>query len=489
MGVLARHGTTSNDTGGAFGDPMGSPRSATFQRMATIEQRAQSVRVCWRLGGTRDGARMSAPFTAADPAAALKLAEQAKKLIEAYQHRITRDEVLRIVLGEEATPRAGDITLAAWVKLWYEDRKPVNPDVPGMDDIQLDTLDKYMQIMRSRVLPYLGHKFLTELTAEEGGEKTLKEWIKALRKSRVKRTKSNPAGRLISASSVRAAHVVLHMVLGAAVPRFIPFNPVARQGGERKNRLGLPKAPPFEGMFLAPWEVERIHSLCDDQIKDLWFVLVNTGLRLGELLVLRAQDVTVEGKEPEVRVRRALKSDHTIGLPKSETSMRPVSVSTDVALALAARCKGKRPRDLVFPCPGKKRTTGAERTWAENNLYRRHWLPAVAAAMRCDEHPPPEPPKPARGPRRKLRHDEVSTCACPGVLRRRPRLHDGRHTHATDLIRDGWELHDVQRRLGHASPVTTLTIYGHAWDGPKRKMLDELAERRRRKLLLDDEAA
>ncbi|MEV5211421.1 tyrosine-type recombinase/integrase [Micromonospora sp. NPDC053740] len=457
--------------------------------MATIEHRAQSVRVCWRLGGTRDGARMSAAFAAPDPADALALAQQAKKLVEAYGHRITREEVLRVVLPEEETPSPGGIILADWVKLWYEDRKPVNPDVPGMDDIQLDTLDKYMQIMKSRVLPYLGHKYLTELTAEESGEATLKEWVRALRKSRVKRTKNNPGGKPISASSVRAAHVVLHMVLGAAVPRFIPFNPVARQGGERKNRLGLPKARAFEGMFLDVWEVERITQYCDDQIRDLWFVLVNTGLRLGELLVLRVQDVTVEGKEPEVRVRRALKSDGSIGLPKSETSVRAVSVSTEVAAVLAARCKGKGPRGLIFPCPGKKKTKGAEQTWSENNLYRRHWLPAVAEAMRCSEHPPPDPPKPARGPLRKLRHDEVSTCACPGVLRRRPRLHDGRHTHATDLIRDGWELHDVQRRLGHASPVTTLTIYGHAWDGPKRKMLDELAERRRAKLLRDDEAA
>nr|WP_281583258.1 tyrosine-type recombinase/integrase [Verrucosispora sp. WMMC514] len=239
-------------------------------------------------------------------------------------------------------------------------------------------------------------------------------------------------------------------------------------------------------MFLTPGEVERIHAHCDRQIADMWLVLVRTGLRLGELLVLRVQDVTVEGDEPEVRVRRALKHGGRIGLPKSATSIRAVTVDSEVAVLLARRCKGKGPRELVFPCPGKK---SGERTWRENNLYRRHWLPSIAAAMRCEQHPPPEPPKPARGPRRKLRPDEVSTCGCPGVLRRRPRLHDGRHTHATDLIRAGWELHDVQKRLGHASPLTTLTIYGHAWDGPKRAQLDELAERRRQRLMADDEAA
>src|SRR5690606_25245957 len=177
---------------------------------------------------------------------------------------------------------------------------------------------------------------------------------------------------------------------------------------------------------------------CDPLIADMWYVLVNTGLRLGELLVLRPMDVTVDGDEPEIRVTRGLKKNDKIGYPKSAKSRRVVPVSTDVAEVLRARCEGKRPRDLLFPCPGPKKTRGAERTWRENNLNRRHWQPAVAAAMRCDKHPPPPPPKPKSGPTRKLRPDEVSTCTCPGVLRRRPRMYDGRHTHASDLIRAGW---------------------------------------------------
>jgi len=36
------------------------------------------------------------------------------------------------------------------------------------------------------------------------------------------------------------------------------------------------------------------------------------------------------------------------------------------------------------------------------------------------------------------------------------RPHLFRHTHATDLIRDGWEMAHVQKRLGHASIQTTV---------------------------------
>jgi integrase/recombinase XerD len=36
-----------------------------------------------------------------------------------------------------------------------------------------------------------------------------------------------------------------------------------------------------------------------------------------------------------------------------------------------------------------------------------------------------------------------------------------RHTHATELIRDGWDCAYVQKRLGHASVQTTLDAYAH----------------------------
>jgi integrase len=39
-----------------------------------------------------------------------------------------------------------------------------------------------------------------------------------------------------------------------------------------------------------------------------------------------------------------------------------------------------------------------------------------------------------------------------------------RHTHATELLRSGWDVAKVQKRLGHASAQTTLNIYTHLTD-------------------------
>jgi integrase len=41
-------------------------------------------------------------------------------------------------------------------------------------------------------------------------------------------------------------------------------------------------------------------------------------------------------------------------------------------------------------------------------------------------------------------------------------IHDLRHTHATHLLQEGWPVPTVSRRLGHANPGITLTIYTHA---------------------------
>ncbi|WP_306858847.1 tyrosine-type recombinase/integrase [Arthrobacter bambusae] len=66
-----------------------------------------------------------------------------------------------------------------------------------------------------------------------------------------------------------------------------------------------------------------------------------------------------------------------------------------------------------------------------HKLYWHHyWVPAVEAAQ-------------ARG------------------LKKAPRIHALRHTHASWLIQEGVSLFTVSRRLGHASTRTTEQVYGH----------------------------
>ena len=49
------------------------------------------------------------------------------------------------------------------------------------------------------------------------------------------------------------------------------------------------------------------------------------------------------------------------------------------------------------------------------------------------------------------------------------RLHDTRHTHATVLLTARVPVHVVSERLGHASPVVTMTVYAHVLPGSQRE--------------------
>jgi integrase len=50
-----------------------------------------------------------------------------------------------------------------------------------------------------------------------------------------------------------------------------------------------------------------------------------------------------------------------------------------------------------------------------------------------------------------------------GLAAPQPSLHDLRHSHASMLIALDVPLIEVQRRLGHRKPDTTLRIYAHQW--------------------------
>jgi integrase/recombinase XerD len=63
-------------------------------------------------------------------------------------------------------------------------------------------------------------------------------------------------------------------------------------------------------------------------------------------------------------------------------------------------------------------------------------------------------------------------------LRATPHLF--RHTHATELLRAGWDAAYVQRRLGHAQIQTTVNTYGHLSTGDMGEMFARYQRERAR---------
>ena len=426
--------------------------------MASIEQRGESVRVVWRLGGGRAGAKQSCSFSGGTEEARLKTAETAKLLIEARHHNMTRDEVYRAILGGNSEPVDQVPTFRQWGADWIALRR-------GLRDVEPGTLDRYEAALRNRAYPYLGGMRLTDISRDVVMAYTA--WLGGNTVTRGRRSRRNKAVVPISANTVGYGFSVVRMCLGAAVPRWLPANPAARQPGERKNSVGLPKKEKFEAIFLSPAEIAILMRFCKPTIRDLVSVALRTGLRRGELMALEAQHVVFKRSGgATILVRKTVKDNDSIGIPKSEAGRRDVSVHRDVAELLRKLVAGKRPTALVFASPSGKR-------WPKTTLES-HWARSVADARRCPQHLPPRRPQSANGKVPYWDNDDVSVCDCEGVLRRAPRLHDLRHTHASALIDQGWHAKKIQTRLGHANYMITMDTYGHLMDTGNEQELDDV---------------
>jgi integrase/recombinase XerD len=53
-----------------------------------------------------------------------------------------------------------------------------------------------------------------------------------------------------------------------------------------------------------------------------------------------------------------------------------------------------------------------------------------------------------------------------------------RHTHATELLRNGMDATYVQKRLGHASVQTTISTYAHLTDDDLKRAYQRYVETR-----------
>jgi integrase len=222
--------------------------------------------------------------------------------------------------------------------------------------------------------------------------------------------------------TIKSALRPLSIILAQAARKgLIAVNPMSQlERGERPNH---DDQRPKRILSL-----EEMRALLDgaenDQHRCLLELLLTGGLRIGEALGLTVADL--EPDRSLIRVHHQLGRDGTRALLKTDESQRVIDLPPDLMRRLFALVneRGARfdPRAFVF---ASRYDTGLERKMARRALER-----AVTRAQL------PEP---------------------------KPTLHDLRHSHASMLIALGCSLIEVQRRLGHRKPDTTLRVYAHEW--------------------------
>jgi integrase len=245
---------------------------------------------------------------------------------------------------------------------------------------------------------------------------------------------TNDGGRGLSPATVRRVHATIHSALAHAVTvdRLVNVNVAA---GLRKR---LPKMDETTAQsHVNPWEAAELRAFLDGTedtpLGVLWQVYARCGLRRGEALALKWDDVDLDGGS--VIVRRSLLSHGstvTVSSPKSGKSRR-VPIRPDLVARLKAH-RATQAQDRLAFGPGWE-DSGYVFTRADGS----HLLPNTVT------------------------HRFLAEVARTGV--RRIRLHDLRHTFASLLLAERVPMHVVKDLLGHSSIAITVGTYGHLLPG------------------------
>lgn len=271
--------------------------------------------------------------------------------------------------------------------------------------LKRSTLMDYESYLRVHLAPFFGNRHLEEISVED-----VESFIAAKRNE----------GKAVK--SVANYLGLLHAIFSHAVRRdWCSRNTVALAEKPRTVR----RDPDIR--FLSAEELEALLAATpDDPLGRLerliYLTAAMTGMRRGELLALRWQDVDWENRL--IRVRRNYTKGE-FGTPKSRRSSRSVPLADRVASALRRHFEGTRYKDdidLVFGRPNSG-------TVLDPSKLRKRF---ISAARRAGLRP--------------------------------VRFHDLRHTFGTRMASAGAPLRAVQEWMGHSDYRTTSLYADYAPD-------------------------
>jgi len=161
------------------------------------------------------------------------------------------------------------------------------------------------------------------------------------------------------------------------------------------------KEPPGRLRYLRPEEVKKLLDVCHGYLRSIVITALNTGMRKGEILALRWQDVDLENRK--VTVRNAKNNEARV-IPINQTLYQELS-----------NLSGQSDGEYVF-------TNGDDRPIGD---IKKGFSAALKRARISDFH-----------------------------------FHDLRHTFGSHLVMQGIDLKTVQQLMGHRQIKTTMR-YSH----------------------------
>ena len=293
------------------------------------------------------------------------------------------------------------MTLSEWLNQWLEQMSVT---------LRPNTLERYRQDMKNHVIPSLGKKRLTQITAED-----LRKLYEKLKRSG--RINPHPGqSRGLSSATVHSIHTTLHHALRIAKAQgLIPANPA--------DEIDPPKLTHKPMKFLNDEQLERfLAEIKNDPIRhDFFYTELTTGLRLGEICGLMWSDF--DERTGTLAVNRTLRREKggrlVAGDTKTYAGTRKIVLPPSTAQLLRER-KRKSYSIWIFHDPLHPETpVNPASAYAQlKNILAKANLPDI-------------------------------------------RFHDLRHTFATHALASGVDAKTLSGILGHTKASFTLDTYTH----------------------------
>ena len=311
-----------------------------------------------------------------------------------YVYRKSKGEarkVLRAALKDrdDGYVPADKLTVGLYVEGWMEERRTT---VSGR------TWRVQESMVRNLVKPHIGDKRLCKLSPAD---------VRAMYRSLLADLTPSTVGRV---------HAILKQAMRDAVrDKHIRTNPL--------DDVKAPKQQRKEKDVLTADEVRRLlETVRGDRFECAFYLCALLGLRIGETLALRFEDVDLE--RGTIRVERTLYHGEVMP-PKTLSSRRTLTLPSKALEALVRHCESSsKPRGYLF-------ATASGKPVDVSNFYKWSWKPA-------------------------LRKAGLSETLTP---------HQLRHGTASLLLNQNVPVPVVSKYLGHANPGITMKVYAHMIDG------------------------
>lgn len=340
-----------------------------------------------------------------------------------YFYGKTRQEVveklqnyqLKNLSGNSKEP--GKMTFGEWLDQWVE--KYV------VFSVKSSTLERYEQLIRNHLKPDLGKIKLQKLQTTHLQELYLKKL------------------EVLSPRTIQYIHTTASAALKQAV----------LEGLIMKNPANAAKLPKVPRRGKETYSKEDLESFLKEAKRKTryyvaFFLAVSTGLRRGEILGLKWEDIDL--KKRKLTVKRTLQRTSKgifFDEPKSKLSNRTLVLPNSIIEELKKHRKKQLEEQVKY-----------------KPIYENNGL------VFCTEQGRPVHPRNFSRTFEKIA-EKLNKEGKPLLT-----LHGLRHTYATLAIEAGVPVKTVQENLGHHSAAFTLSIYAHATDKAREEGAEKIDE-------------